>query len=181
VVISHYVLVVGFQLLSSLFIHNQLDALSLVRLSVPNARFLFAPLIAKALNIFHSDCTGNPLAPISTGKSHTRHPFCLHCSCRLEYLALFLSQASSQRDSQGTVSSTITRHLSLSDQITMSRLNDVWIMFGNASFCFKSTDISHLSDSSRMELVGCDCLGINMGNKHKNDTLIVLVNVNMRI
>jgi len=91
VVVSHYELVVGFQLLSSLFIHNQLDALSAARLSVPTARFLSAPLIPKALNIFHSDCAGNPLAPISTGKSHTRHPFCLHCSCRSEYLAFFLS------------------------------------------------------------------------------------------
>jgi len=40
VVVSHYELVVGFQLISSLFIHNQLDALSAVRLGVSTARFL---------------------------------------------------------------------------------------------------------------------------------------------
>ncbi|KAH3890559.1 hypothetical protein DPMN_014644 [Dreissena polymorpha] len=60
---------VGFQVLSSLFIHNQLHALSAAGLSLPTALFLSAPLMPKALNILHSDCAGNPLAPISTGRA----------------------------------------------------------------------------------------------------------------
>ncbi|KAH3819822.1 hypothetical protein DPMN_121565 [Dreissena polymorpha] len=67
VLIRHYVFVAVFQFLSSVFIHNQLDALSAARLSLPTALFLSAPLMPKALNILHSDCAGNPLASISTG------------------------------------------------------------------------------------------------------------------
>ncbi|KAH3877772.1 hypothetical protein DPMN_001650 [Dreissena polymorpha] len=72
-----------------------------------------------AVKSLQRDFAGKPRTPTSTGNSHVCH-FSLHSLCRSAYFAVFLYIASSQRDSQGTVSSTITRHLSFADQITMS-------------------------------------------------------------
>ncbi|XP_052257203.1 uncharacterized protein LOC127862219 isoform X2 [Dreissena polymorpha] len=73
-----------------------------------------------AVKCLQRDFAGKPRSPTSTGNSHVCHPFSLLSLCSSAYFAVLLSIASSQRDSQGTVSSTITRHGFFADQITMS-------------------------------------------------------------
>ena len=158
VVISHYVSVVSFQLFSSFFIHSQLDDLSAAVLSLPTAFFLFAPVMPNEPYIFHSDRAGKPLVPTSTGKSHVIQPHSLHCSMSSEYLARFLLKASSQLVSQGTVNSTVTRRFSFLDQMTKSGLRLVCTISGKISFFLRSTDISHCSDSLRMDVEAVFCL-----------------------
>ena len=114
---------------------------------------LCCPFTPRPLNIFHNDCAGNPLAPISTGNSQHFHPLALQSSCNWRYFAFFLSWASSHRVSQGTVSSIITMALLIMDDNTMSGLSVVWMTFGKTSFFFRSTVTSHSFASSKIDFV----------------------------
>ena len=114
---------------------------------------LCCPFTPRPLNIFHNDCAGNPLAPISTGNSQHFHPLALQSSCNWRYFVYFLSWASSHRVSQGTVSSIITMALLIMDDNTMSGLSVVWMTFGKTSFFFRSTVTSHSFASSKIDFV----------------------------
>ena len=100
---ASYIVRFAAQVVSPLLNQSQLDDSSAVRVSFFIAFCLSCPFTPRPLSIFHSDCAGNPLAPISTGKSQHFHPLALHSSCSWRYFAFFLSWASSHRVSQGTV------------------------------------------------------------------------------
>ena len=111
VVISHYVSAVGFQPFSSLLSHSQLDPVSAAWQIDCTALFLSLPPIPSAPSNVHIDCAANPLAPTSTGNNQVLQPCVVHSLCSSAYLSLFRSCASSQRVSQGTVSSMISSRL----------------------------------------------------------------------
>ena len=88
---------------------------------------------------FHTDCAGNPLQPTSTGNSHTLHPLSLQSAMRSAYLRLFLSCASSQFSSHGTVSSIATNVFDCWDTSTASGLRLVSTMLVKTGFLSRST------------------------------------------
>ena len=62
----------GFQLCSSLLLHNQQEALSAASPILRAAVFLSLPVIPMAVSILHTDWAGNPLQPTPTGNSHAQ-------------------------------------------------------------------------------------------------------------
>ncbi|XP_073684043.1 uncharacterized protein [Garra rufa] len=65
----------GFQLSSSLLLHNQQEALSAASLILRTVIFLSLPITPMAVSILHTERVGNPLQPTLTGKSHACQPF----------------------------------------------------------------------------------------------------------
>ena len=82
--------------------------------------------IPSRVSSFHTDWAGNPLQPTSTGNNHTLDPLFLQSAIRSAYLRLFLSCASSQLSSHGTVSSIATKVFDCWDTSTTSRLRLVF-------------------------------------------------------
>ena len=70
VVINYWASGVGFQLLLLLFNQIQQDDLCAAWPSFLTALLLCIPVTPSAENSRHTDCAGNPLQPISTGKFH---------------------------------------------------------------------------------------------------------------
>ncbi|KAI2647598.1 Autophagy-related protein 20 [Labeo rohita] len=120
----------GFQLNSSLLLHNQQEALSAASPILRTVIFLSLPITPMAVSILHTDWAGNPLQPTSTGKSHACQPFPLQSCKRSWYLAFFLSNACSQPSSHGTVSSMRMIFFASSDHSTASGLRVVWTTGG---------------------------------------------------
>lgn len=140
---SHYPSSPGFQLNSSHLLQSQQEALSAASPNLQAAIFLIFPAIPRAVNIVHTDCAGKPLQPTSTGNSQVCHPLSLHYWSRSLFLVAFLSEASSQLSSHGTVGSIRIILFTSSDHMATSGLRDVWKTWENCSFLPRSTFISH--------------------------------------
>ena len=91
VVISHCVLVNGFQRFSILLIHNQLDARSAAWLIFQIAFLLSLPVVPTAVMSLCTDWAQNPLTPTSTGNSQVRQPCFLQSSMSSVYFAPLIS------------------------------------------------------------------------------------------
>jgi len=78
VVISHSVLVDGFQLFSILLIHNQMAAPSQAWLSFQIAFLLSLPVVPTTVMSLCTDWAQNPLTSTSTGNNQVRQPCFLH-------------------------------------------------------------------------------------------------------
>lgn len=89
--------------------------------------------MSKSLNIYHIDSDEKPLMPTFTGKSHTLCP----SSPLYPALAFFTFECFITSSFHWTVSSTVTRHLSLYDQMTISSLIIVRTMFRKIRFFYK--------------------------------------------
>ena len=99
----------GFQLVSSLLCQSQQEALSAASPNLRTAVFLKWPLTPIFVSRFHADWAGNPRQPTSTVINHVVHPLSRQSCTSCWYFAFFLSAASSQFSSHGTVSSTHSR------------------------------------------------------------------------
>lgn len=118
--------------------NTRLSPLLLLTSKQPPSSFL--PVIPRAANIFHIDCTRKPLQPTSMGSSH---PLSLQWWIRSWNLVPFLSWALLQPTFHGTVSSTRIMFLASAGHMTKSGLRDTWTTWGQCSFPTKSTLISH--------------------------------------
>ncbi|KAI8479449.1 hypothetical protein Bbelb_428190 [Branchiostoma belcheri] len=103
---------------------RQHDALSAASPILRTAAFLSLPVIPTADSIFHTDCAGKPLHPTSTVRTPYEQPslptIVPTLLQQVLYFALFLSWASSQPSSQGTVNSIMTIFFPSSDDTTAS-------------------------------------------------------------
>lgn len=95
--------------------------------------------------------TLKPLHPSSTGNGHVCYPLFLHSWISVWYFKAFLSWASSQQYSHGTVRLMKRILRSFSDHRTVSGQRVVWTTSGNCSFIPTSTLISQ-------ELAACSKL-----------------------
>ena len=139
---------------------SQLDDRSAV---FPRARavvFRTLPLMPSAPSMFHTDCDGKPLQPISTGKIHVFQPLSLQVWASSSYLLFFSSWASSTLSSHGTVSSTRITRFADFDHNTISGLRVVWATSsGNVSFFPRSTLISQSRETSTRLAVLAEVVG----------------------
>ncbi len=134
----------GFQLVHSLLCQSQQEALSDASPSLWTAAFLKWPLSPTFVNKFHTDCAGNPRHPTSTVISHVVHPLSRQSWTSCWYLPFFLSAASSQPSSHGTINSTRMTFSPSGDYMIMSWLRVVDnTASGKWSFLLRSTSISH--------------------------------------
>ncbi len=115
----------GFQLVPSLLCQSQQEALSDASPSLRMAAFLKWPLSPTFVNRFHTDWAGNPRHPTSNVISHVVHPLSRQSWTSCWYLPFFLSAASSQPSSHGTVNSTRMIFFPSGDHIMMSGLRVV--------------------------------------------------------
>ena len=97
------------------------------------------PDIPSRMSSLHTDCAGNPLQSTSTGNSHTLHPLSLQFAIRSAYFRFFLSCASSQFSSHGTISCIATNVFDCWDTSTASGLRVVSTMLGKTSLLSRST------------------------------------------
>ena len=140
---NHYSSHPGFQLCSSLLCQSQQEALSAASPNLRTAVFLKWPLRPTFVIRFHTDCAGNPRHPTSTVISHAVHPLSRQSWTSCWYLVFFLSAASSQPSSHGTVSSTRMIFFPSGDHIIISGLSLVdSTASGKWSFLPRSTSIS---------------------------------------
>ena len=125
---------------SPLLIHSRLDAFLAASVVFLVSFFLCSPLIPNNLRALQSDRPANPQHPTSMGLHRVIHPLRRHSPANSSYLALFLSNASSIRSSQGTVNSSSITCLVDSDMRTKSGLSVVTVMVsGNLSCLPRST------------------------------------------
>ena len=135
----HYSTDPDFQHRSSRRCHIQQDDRSSASLSVLVVVLRVLPDIPSRVSNLNTDCAGNPLQPTSTGNSHTLHPLSLQSAIRSAYFRLFLSCASSQFSSHGTISFIATNVFDCWDTSTASGLRLVSAMLGKTSLLSRST------------------------------------------
>ena len=87
----------------------------------------------RELNVVYTDCARKHRQSTSTGNSQVCYFFAGLCTC-----LFFNSYALWHLSTQGTVSSTMTRHFVAVDRMTMSGLRDAWTLSGNYSFLSRS-------------------------------------------
>ncbi len=112
----------GVQRLPSLVCQRQQEALSDAS---PSLRRLLSSISPTFVNKFHTDCAGNPRHPTSTVISHVVHPLSRQSWTSCWYLSFFLSAASSQPSSHGSVNSTRMTFFPSGDHMIMSGLRVV--------------------------------------------------------
>lgn len=105
VMASHYPSSPGFQLNSSHLLQSQQEALSAASPTCKQLSSLSFLPFPGLLTSSTQTAPGKPLQPTSTGNSQVCHPLSLHYWSRSLFLVAFLSEASSQLSSHGTVSS----------------------------------------------------------------------------
>jgi len=122
------------------WIISHLDAFSAASMMFLTAFLMSSPSTPSILRALISDWPTNPLHLSSMGFHQILHPLLQPASS--SYLALFFSKASSIQSCQGTVNSSRTTCLVISDTKTMSGLSVVTAMFSGNLSCFPRSTFS---------------------------------------